>query len=384
MSDPARWSHTRLGLYDTCPHAYELAYLRGEPQVATEPLDRGAQIHEAIERYALHCWSGGRKPMKTDFEAGRTIAAGYPDVEEDVRRFVEGTVWEWGALIANEGRPVEVDYSAALPNGDLYRGRIDLLQRYDDADNDPFSDNETGDLWVVTDWKSGVGAFSREKPPEQLLSYAWLVQQNHREATSFELRIDCVGWQRSPDPWRVSGDLSWVADRIVARIDRIRQTERFAPRPGFNCANCLHVHACDFRETATVQAFAMGDVAEKAQALAFLDAQVSAAKRALRKHVDKSGPVVWDRNAWAVMPKESTVPASVREVCEAMEKAGIDYWPYVGMTATQLSKAQDANPELVPMLRKLVETKVRNEFEIIKLPEAEEANDAEPTADAAA
>jgi hypothetical protein len=54
------------------------------------------------------------------------------------------------------------------------------------------------------------------------------------------------------------------------------------------------------------------------------------------------------------------------------------------MTATQLGKAQDANPELVPMLRKLVETKVRNEFEIIKIPEVEEANHAEPTSDAAA
>ncbi|MDD3492636.1 MAG: PD-(D/E)XK nuclease family protein [Candidatus Thermoplasmatota archaeon] len=363
------WSHTRLSTYLACPCAYKLRYIAREPQVASPAMLAGQQMHEALERYALVCWRKGKRPLKTDFDAGRDIAAGYPDLQRDIERWVENTAWEWGVILPGDTSPVEQMYQGILPNGDLFTGRIDLLQRYGEGiADDPFA--ESADLWVLTDWKSGWGAFSEDGAPLQLLAYAWLVQWKWPEAREFELRIEAVRAPWSPKPWRVSGDLEWVAEQLAAMAERIKRDRDFEAHVGEACMNCTVVAACPHVKSATMEAL-REDPRELARQVALLEAAVAQGKRLLKQAVKDNGPVPVGegREAWGWTRKESLACGSPRTAAETIEAAGGDPWEFVSMTPAQFAKALEAieDDEARAALVRLGETKVKNEFGLLAI-----------------
>lgn len=375
MSEQTTWSHTRLTSYLTCPCAYKLHYLQGEPVVATDPMRHGSEFHEAIERYAMHCWRGGNKPVKTSFDAGRAIAAGYPDLEEDIARWVDGTLWEWGCILPGETAPVEVMYQAELPNGDLFRGRVDLLQRYSEgAADDPFA--ESADLWVVTDYKTGWATYPEGRAPLQLLGYAWLVQQAFPEARQFELRIDSVRAPWSPKPWPVSGSLDWVTDSLVGIAERIKQDDEFAPNVGTACANCGVVLACPHARSAMVGGL-REEPGQIARQVALCEALADAGKRALKEAVKQGGPVaVSATEAWGWEQRETVEVVSPREFADMAENLGLDPWQFAGVTGTQFAKAaKEVGEDGAALLARCTRRKTSNSFKTMRVADAVDATD---------
>lgn len=366
--DNTRWSHTRLQSYLRCPLAYRLHYVDGEPWVATEAMIRGKYLHEAIERYARHCYRGGQRPIQTDFAAGRAIADGYPGLEETLRRWVENWAWEWSAILPGDQSPVEQMYQAALPNGQAFCGRVDLLQRFGGTlEADPFavSDEE----WWVTDWKSGYGLHSENDPPLQLLGYAWLVQRTWPEAQRFRLAIECVGIPWSPKPWVIEGDLGWVADKFCSIIARIEDDTTFEANVGPECVNCTMVVACPQAQKASVKKLLGWVPSDLAAEVPMLDSLLALAKRTLKAVVKESGPIqVGPAEAWQFTKSEYQTPASERELSDFCEGIGVNYWDLLTMSAEAVRKLKKRLPEeVLPDLDRLLETKSRTTFGLGKV-----------------
>lgn len=356
------WSHSRIRLYLDCPHAYYLHYVQGEPGVPSEAMVRGKHLHEAIARYARHCYRKGKRSLKTDFDEGRKIAAGYPELEGTIRDFIQNMAWEWGSVLPGENGPVESMYSATLPNDETFRGRIDLLQKQEGArSDDPFAEGD--DEWWVTDWKSGFGMFAEDEPPLQLLAYAWLVQANFPEAKNLRLAIESIAAPWSPKPWNVSGDLSYVADKLCSIIDRVRADDECEPTVGVACQNCNYIAACKHAKSAMVAAVAGQNVVGLAEQVALLDPVTGAAKKLLKRAVEEHGPAVVGAAAWGFYESESTRPASVRQAIELCLAEGFEPWAYIGMTAAQFEKLLKNAPEkLRGELEALAETKTSRQF----------------------
>lgn len=347
------WSYSRLSLYERCPCAFDLAYNKGEPSVATEAMQRGKLVHQAVQRYAEACWRKGRKPVKRDFDIGRAIADGYPAQADAIRQFVENTGWEWGTMYGGEEGtcPVETMYCAPLPCGDLFRGRIDLLQKQSGIETrnfDPMADNASAtgyaDEWWLTDYKTGFATYGEEAIPDQLLYYAWLVQQTYPDAVNFSLCIDCVGVPWSPKPWTLRGDLAWIGDRIQARADRIVADSTYEPNVGLACKTCSYVMACTYAKSATVTELRRpaGEVGREA---VLAEAGLSAAKKMLKAAAEAEGPIATGEGAWGYKETLAEYPWDVRTLIATCREYDFDPLPFIDITASQYSKLRDAAEE---------------------------------------
>ncbi|HOV50541.1 MAG TPA: PD-(D/E)XK nuclease family protein [Candidatus Cryosericum sp.] len=344
--DTTRWSHTRIDTYLRCPEAYRLKYVEGEPQIPTEGMVRGQQYHEAIQRYATHCYRLGKRPVKSDFDKARFIAASYPDLEEEITRVLENILWDWGSMLPGDTGPVEVLYEAPLPNGDSFCGVIDLLQRYEGgAADDPFSDADNDTLWAIIDWKSGFYQYRDEQPPMQLLGYAWLVQQRWPDAKNFALSIQSLSG-RSPDPWRLSGDMGWVADRILSCVERIYADKDLRPNMGPHCATCVMAASCKHAGTAAMGAL-REDPAAISESVFAADAVRTLGKKTIKALVSSTGVPLeaGDGKVWSWREREVLKPRTVQDFVFACGDAGIEPWQYLVITPAQFAKAVADAPE---------------------------------------
>ena len=283
--------HGRLLDGTGCPQAFKLGYIDNEPSIMPDAWLAGIHVHDAIARYGEHCY---RAKRKSDFDEAANIAAGYSQsVGKLFLEFADDWRWEWGAVISEDGTPVERRVTGILPGGLEMSGHIDLVQRYDDSADNPFGmedDPDAGDgaLYVITDFKSGVyGTFS-DTPPEQLQIYAWLLQQEIPQARQFELRIHALRqFGPQPGPWRIDGDLSHISDRLQGLCDTIAADERHEPVPGENCLSCCYRLACPLRDSETMKAIVDNGPDELLQHLLFHNAQGDALKPLLKAYVEE-------------------------------------------------------------------------------------------------
>ena len=351
-------SYSAFSLVNRCPAAYRLAYLDGDPGVTPPALKNGADTHDAIARYAAHCY---RKQRTSDMEEGRTIALGYPEpVRGLVEQFVENWRWEWGSSIVEGVLPVEQEFTAALPGGQEFSGHLDLLQMYEGASSVvemPFGmdDTEDGDgaLWVITDFKSGLygDVWDEDVAPKQLQWYAWLVQQNFPKARAFELRLYAIRTNYTLS-WRMGGDLSYIGHELQAIADRIAAETEWEACPGEACVSCLHVHACPLRETETVKQIAHTEPDDMLAYLLWHTAQADALKPLLKARAELDGPIHTGGYVYEGRRSTSLVPldrATFRQDCETL---GVEYETLTG----------DLQKSLLQKAAKKLEEGKRNTF----------------------
>jgi hypothetical protein len=189
-----------------------------------------------------------------------------------------------------------------LPDGKTeFSGHIDLLQRYEGAaaaaDNPFGADDDSeagdGDLWVVTDFKTGLyGDFDDETSPRQLQWYAWLVQQSFPQARAFEVRLHSLRTGHVLS-WRLSGDLSYIGQELQAIADRIAREDEWEPTPGPACLSCLHIHACPLKDSETVQHITKMAPEQRLRTMLWHKAQASALNDLLKEHVKLTGEMVY-------------------------------------------------------------------------------------------
>lgn len=328
---PEHWSHSTLGLYETCPAA-AAAKFSGEPALAGPHVTEGKDLHEAIARYAEHCWQDGRK---VDGEAADSIAAAYPDaVAAGLRSFAETMRWPWGKP---EGPcPVEQAWEITLPNGAKFRGRTDLV--YTEAGalaGNPFADGP--DRTTVVDWKlHRWGDWFGADVPGQLLTYAYAHQQTHPEAREFSLFLGAPGWSGKwamrrwdwggPLRVMVGGKPVPVGDWLAARVDRIMADTTWEARPGpTTCPRCFYAASCPLRDTQAMHVLTDTPTANLAQAVAWHKAQGTLASGIIKGRTEAG-----EETGWGWKPKTSLRPVdevSLREVCAAASR---DYRELLG------------------------------------------------------
>lgn len=292
-------SYSAYSTFLRCPPAYRACYIEGDPGVTPAALKNGAGTHEAIARYAAHCFNKGRK---SDLEEGRRIALGYMEpVRELVEKFVEDWRFEWGATIVEGVAPVEQEFRAMLPDGKTeFSGHLDMLQRYEGAasvEEVPFGEEGVGDgddaLWTITDLKSGLygDCWNDEVAPKQLQWYAWLVQQNYPQARAFKVCLYSIRTGYTLE-WQLGGDLSYIGHELQAIADRIAREEEWEPCPGPACLTCLHVHCCPLKDSETVRAITDIPPETTLQLYLWHKAQYAALNGLLKEHVQQTGETV--------------------------------------------------------------------------------------------
>lgn len=273
-------SFTSLQLFDYCPAAWQACYLRGEPAIVPDNVRRGKAIHRACELYAKHC---KERRCETDFDAGRRLAAGLDgSAADDFTRWVENWAWEWSTVKAT---PIEGQLEALLPDGvTVFSGHPDLVQQVCGSAS---SFGEGDDLWVVTDFKSHFHGWP-EDPPEQLMTYAWLTQRTWPDARDFSLVI--VPLDGGPArQWAVGGDLSFVGERLQAKVDMIAAETEFEVHP-VRCSSCFYRASCPKRDTKTVK-FSSSDIETIACDGQWHAAQADLSRTLTKAHCQEYGPL---------------------------------------------------------------------------------------------
>lgn len=310
------YHHTRLSAYlpeeGGCP-AREGLRRAGEPEVPSDAILRGQQVHEGLSRYGAACAEKRKRKLP---DVGERIASGYSgDVADILRRFVK--VAEFPFERDTEVVAIEQQLECELDNGLRFAGTIDLIYKQPRQTENPFA--ESADVWHLIDWKTHVpGYVANDEPPQQLLRYAYLVQRNYPDARDFRLGIGgMAAWQDWSVTWwpkrqtetRLDGDLSAIGAQIAATCERMAADTRCEPCPGGACLDCLYTLACPLRETATLRAILEPTNPEMLQATIWHEAQADARKGLLKARA-MLAPVRAGNAIFRACPVTSYAPVS--------------------------------------------------------------------------
>jgi hypothetical protein len=326
------WRQSMIRAYRSCPRQLYL-WACGEPQVAPYPVLRGTAIHEGAARYVEDLWRRGKSQDKASMAY---LAAGYEDlgdVAKMLRRFAEQSTFNWRRCSPFPDRsPVEQRYTAALPNGDVWGGTLDLawtepadlVRVVDRATGEvvevvnPFLDDvpeaKAGDAkqGVIVDWKTGhPKEWVARLTPFQLEGYAYLSWRNHPEAVvSYQVMIGAFHeykqWKLKP--WTVElRDMPAIENRIVSAIERAKADTSFECHVGPACRYCMFIAACPCRDTQTMRQYMPGDAPETIAArMIFYESLAAAEKAKLQRIVrEECRPVVCGDRAFDFWPTNS-------------------------------------------------------------------------------
>jgi hypothetical protein len=321
---PKHYSHSFLDLFFACPAAAALK-LNGEPQIAPDYMQRGSDLHQGIQRYAVGCWE---KRVMKDLPLMEAIAAGYAGaVHSSLLNFAKEAWWPWRKLVSTDvGEcPVEQMWECTLPNGEKFVGRIDLaLVGKGAAKDNPFA--ESDDTVKIIDWKQGRPAtFNAPDPPRQLLRYAVLYRRNVPSQHDFVLMYGAPGWKGkwAFKAWGVSRvEVDRAERELCGQIDRVRMEERWQANPGDACSQCLYTAACPLRGTETFTELTGVSADNLAQAAVWHAAMSADAKKRLKALAEANGG---EAAGWGWNTSTSLRPVMDAEsFAETLRKAGHD------------------------------------------------------------
>ncbi len=297
------WSFSRLEAA-RCPLRYRLKYLDGLPEPSSLPANRGSAVHDLLKQYGTRC-------LKQGLAEDREFAEELADLEGDaiaalVAEYGEGPVGEAAAifeafveqsllfdpaamLYTNPEECVEVWFERELPD-DLgtFRGRVDVVERQETTE---------GERLAVTDWKTGWPGHKPTRCPEQLRTYAWLIEGTYPpgESRRYLLRLEylCLGARAVSQEWSIARTGS-IGRQLANRVRSVAALTEFEPQPGEWCQWCGFILDCPLSKAVPG---ALGRVEDEAEALRLLSLQEQA--KALSEAVTRRVNT-YARNHWAI------------------------------------------------------------------------------------
>jgi hypothetical protein len=325
--DERAYHYTRLQNYLACP-AQEACRRAGEPSLPTDAMRRGSEVHEGAARILQACVDAKRRHLP---DRGAAIAAGYSgDAARLITEFGKVAEAPQGAGVEVIG--VELPLTAQLPNGARFAGTCDVLYKEQRETSNPFAADDT--VWTVLDWKTHVPDYVwQPEPPDQLLWYAWLVQQCYPEAQDFRVGIAGLAvwqewrswfWPRPETQTQLERNLGYVGERLAGIVDRMAADDRCEPHPGPACGNCCYRLACPCHDTATLQAVC-GETPEGwLRKLLWHNAQADALKPLLKAHAAEHGPVHAEGKVYEGRAATSLVPRAPDLLEQDLQQYGLD------------------------------------------------------------
>lgn len=125
-------THSMVKSFRRCPKQAEYKYVeRLKPRAVGRPLKRGTWVHKLLETFYLgKSWKREHKKLEKSLAQldlfDEEIEDLYDTLADDCHRMMEAYLWHYEADDF-EVHDVEVTLEAELPDGTLYRCRVDLL-----------------------------------------------------------------------------------------------------------------------------------------------------------------------------------------------------------------------------------------------------------------
>lgn len=361
------YSYSRLSLFESCPAAFHMKYVKKIPEAASDALAFGGLIHKIIATYSQHCLSQG---LETDVTAMAGIARQcfYDEpcgLSSD--RFPEVLALAEQIAASHTVNPltvvgIEEWVQAWLANRKyLFRGIIDRL---DIQDN----------LAIITDYKTDwqLRTQADVEADFQLAVYAWLVSLEYPQVDTFTVRLDFVRHGVVRETTLDAGRVAQVEGQVLGLISQVEHAlaqGKFTPRPGHFCAWCGYSNQCPAAKMipADVGMITSDEDARKvAEELAVLERQVAVRKKALKNWCNQAGPVEVNGITWGFHLVESRTIEDVPEFVRLMQEAGQDPRPFLAVNGTKAKKIF-GNPELVEKLQSVIKDRSYTRFDSKKV-----------------
>lgn len=326
-----KWSWSRLQCWHHCPTAYKLHYVEEQPEPLTDYYRQGSWLHEVIEAYSRHCYAE-KAYTDTDWLEAR-IGLADEQWQKDICRKLQGALWfDWSTTLADEDG-IERWFEVPLPNGDLARGRMDMVGY-----------SEYNDTLYITDYKMGFSLpDDRLEVPGQLLVYAWALREQFPTVASIEVRL----------AFPMSGrDRAWALqppveiDWFVDAVEQVKRDTEFPARPSLgNCMRCGYAQAgCPVLRDQQLQCRSQEDAQGLLGQVAAYEGFITQAKTLLKEWADLAGPVS-SAGLEASYSETVTLEGDERAIGALIAKHGKDPARYVRTTLLK-AKARDLYGEL--------------------------------------
>lgn len=337
------YSYSRLQLFDRCPFAWKCRYVDEVPEIKSESLITGSDLHEFLASYINHCIKEGvqtdleyldryafpdRGTLNRDIQA---IAHTVKDTFTVPREALTGPAMVEKKLAFNRfWNPVEWDDPQAF-----FRGIIDLF-------------HIEGALGVVTDHKSNRQIMSKKdvEGDLQLMIYAYLVFLLHPEIDEALPRLNFLryGCAMVSGAVLTRADVSHVPDLIARKAAIIEAEKDFPPKQNSFCEWCGYRSHCPLMEKAlTVREFHVDTVADAtraAQAVQMAELAIKDLKERLKGWVESHGAIrVDDRELGFV--KQVKRQFEAEEVVNKLLSYGVsrdEVWNELSLTQTAIKR----------------------------------------------
>lgn len=357
------YSFSRLNLFESCPAAFEMKYVKKLPEASSDALAFGGLMHSIIAEYSKHCLQKG---LETDITAMPEIAhncfyakpsgldsSRYPEVLS-LAEYIAG------GRTVNPLTVVGIEEWVQAWLGDrkfLFRGIVDRL-------------DIEGNTAIITDYKTDhmLRTQADVEADFQLAVYAWLVAREYPQVEEFKVRLDFVRHGVVREATLDAGRVSKVEDQVMGLIGQVENAlakRKLPPKPGHFCSWCGYSAVCpaakdmpaDVRPIVTTE-----DARTIAQELAVLERQVSVRKAALKEYCNQAGPVEANGLVWDFHLIESRAIENVPEFVRLMQEAGKDPRPFLAINGTKAKKIYN-DPALVEKLSTIIKDKSYTKFE---------------------
>lgn len=264
------YSYSKLNLYDGCPRAFHERYIEKRPEVESDALKLGSEVHEWIAEYNKHLVRAG---TSTDLAFLRDAGCS-GECREMLDRYGETHLLELGTY--------RIEEMWKLPVGRFTLwAKIDLLR-----------DQET--VITIEDLKSDHALRSQAALEKdfQLQTYAWCAGQKYPAAESFLCTLDFVRHGVTRSVTYTRDDLPEIETEILRRIEVIEADKDYAPTPGSQCEWCSWTKTCPAIKEGGIEVITCTeDAVTLAEEKIAIEARLKRVNSLLQPHCTAEGPI---------------------------------------------------------------------------------------------
>lgn len=218
-----------------CEAFYSARYVRGVPDIESEPARRGSEIHEVIADYIVRLRATNQA---TDYDYIREQArCASPEASEILDKFTESFIFDPETVLDIEQYiTLDADFNVVDPDGPVeYEGTLDLVTMESERD------------CTIHDWKSFWSVVNADTFQSKLYPLLQFQTNPALETVRFVLFFVRYG---------VSREVTWTRSDVpklmeLARRERKRQLELHArdgaeakASPGKQCSWCPIIESC--------------------------------------------------------------------------------------------------------------------------------------------
>lgn len=311
------YSYSKISTYQGCPRKFKLQYIDKLPEVPSDALEIGSEVHEWIKNYTQHCQDAG---LQTDLEFLRSVNA-RPEVMELLERFADTHMFAPGNYTFEEMWKMDFE-------GYTWWAVVDLLE-------------DRGETVIITDYKTDRAIRSQAdiESDLQLKIYAERASEKVPEAQEFICRIDFVRFGVIREVTYMREDIPKIKREMLSAVERIESDEEFKARPGAMCAWCSWTADCPAIKADGVEVITCPEDAEKlaAQKIA-IEARKKQIDALLKEYCTVEGNIEVNGMSVGWQISETDKYPNTESIARIIEANGRDPYPFLRVDAVAIKK----------------------------------------------